>query len=91
MEQYEYKVDAIQATVTDADISKGVAGSVVAGQVELKLKELSKQGFEFYREFPVTVKVKEGCFGSVQKLFGQGGSKDPTFTIIVMVFRRPVV
>ncbi len=83
MEMFEYRVDAIQAAVTDSDIAKGVAGQKVGSQVELKLKELSKLGYEFYREFPVDVTIKKGCFGFNLKEAG-------SITIIVMVFRRPV-
>lgn len=81
MEQYDYRVDAIQAAVTESDIAKGVAGQKVGSQVELKLKELAKQGYEFYREFPVDVKVKKGCMGK---------GEETSITIIVMVFRRLV-
>jgi len=81
MERYEYKVDAIQASVAEGDIKKGEAGAKVGSQVEVKLIELSRQGFEFYREFAVPVKVSTGC-----------GSKKDNYevTIIVMVFRRTV-
>lgn len=81
MEMYEYKVDAIQSSVAEADIKKGVAGQKVGSQVEIKLGELARQGFEFYREFAVPVKVSTGC-----------GSKKEVYevTIIVMVFRRAV-
>lgn len=81
MEKYEYKVDAIQAAVSEGDIKKGVAGQKVGSQVEVKLGELSRQGYEFYREFPVPVKVATGC-----------GSKKTVYevTIIVMVFRRAI-
>jgi hypothetical protein len=83
MEMFEYRVDAIQAAVTEKDITKGVAGKKVAGQVEMKLKELSKEGYEFYREFPVDVKVQKGCMGVMSK-------GETNITIIVMVFRRSV-
>lgn len=80
MEKYEYKVDAVQAAVSSGDVSKGLAGDKVGSQVEIKLMELARQGYEFYREFSVPVTVSAGCF-----------NKDSyTITIIVMVFRREV-
>jgi hypothetical protein len=82
MEKYEYKVDAIQAAVAEGDIRKGVAGAKVGSQVELKLGELARQGYEFYREFAVPVKVARGCVSPSKNAY--------EITIIVMVFRRPV-
>ena len=79
--QYDYKVDSIVAGVTEGDLRKGQGGQKVAGQVEIKLNQLAKQGFEFYREFAVDVSVASGC----------GSKKESrTIQIIVMVFRREV-
>lgn len=79
--QYEYKVVSIQTTITQSDISKNQAGAKVAAQVEIKLQELSKAGWEFYGQYPVDVDVKSGCTGT----------KTTSATVLVLVFKRPVV
>ena len=83
MAEFEYRVDSIIAQVAEGDVKKGTAGSKVASQVEIKLNELSKQRYEFYREFPVNVDVATGCGG-------KKGKNDVSIQIIVMVFRRAV-
>lgn len=83
MEEYEYKVDSIQAAISEADLRKGAAGSKVASQVELKLRELSKQGYEYYSEFPVNVTIQRGCRG-------RKSDKDNEVQLIMMVFRRKI-
>ena len=83
MQVYTYKVTGIEANISKGDIDKGTAAQKVASQVEIKLDELANEGYEFYREFLVPVKVTSGCFGSKS-------DKDPSLQIIMMVFRKPV-
>ena len=82
MEKYEYKVDVLQAAVSEGDVTNGVAGKKVGSQVEIKLSELAAEGYEFYREFAVPVTIKPGC--------EFGGNKAYDVTFIVMVFRRQI-
>jgi len=83
MQVYTYKVSGIEANISKGDIDKGTAAQKVASQVEIKLDELASEGYEFYREFLVPVKVAKGCFGSKSK-------DDTEVHIIMMVFRKPV-
>jgi hypothetical protein len=79
MVKYEYKVDSIEAAVTPSDIAKKTAGSKISSQIELKLKELSGKGFEFYNQFPVNVEVKRGCFATILKPFQKRTSEMTRF------------
>ena len=81
MDQYEYKVVSVQAIVLEGDIARGIAGEKIGSQVEISLCDLAKQGYEYYREFAVPVKVATGCFS---KKIGR------ELTFVVMVFRRLV-
>ena len=89
MIKYEYKVDSIEAAITPADIAKKTAGSKISTQIELKLKELSGKGFEFYNQFPVNVEVKRGCFATILKLLNVDKTPDE-MTIYTLVFRREI-
>jgi hypothetical protein len=63
--KYEYKIDYIEANITDADVKKGVGGAKVTGQIEVKLGEWADQGYEFYRSEVIPLEVhKTGCFGN---------------------------
>lgn len=83
---YEYKIVTFETNITEGDVRKGQAGAKVAAQVELQLSTLSKQGWEFYSDFPVDVNIKKGC---LSRIFGGGDGPD-TATVIVLVFRREV-
>lgn len=84
MEKYEYKVDFLEATVAEKDIKKGLSGQKVATQVELKLGEYQKKGYEFYSQNVVAVQVAPGCLTMLR------GGKGFTVDIMIMVFRRVV-
>lgn len=89
MDKYEYRVDSIQAAITESDINKNVANQKVSAQVEMKLKELMQQGFEFHSQFPVTVKVNpSGCLTLIPGIGKLFAGPVAEVTIIVLVFRR---
>lgn len=78
---YDYRVTTINTAITQSDLSKGLAESKVAAQVEQTLKALNREGYEYYNTFPVGVQVRPGCLG--------GGVK--SLSMLVMVFRRAVM
>src|SRR5262249_32267326 len=43
--KYEYKVDYLEASVTDRDVKRGDAWQKTSAQVEVKLTEYNKQGW----------------------------------------------
>ncbi len=90
MTKYEYKVDSIDAAITPKDIQKGLAPSKITSQVELKLKELSGKGFEFYNQFPVEVAVKKGCFTKLIEALNPQNKISDKITIYTLVFRREI-
>ena len=61
---YEYRCVYIETAVSEGDIKSGVAGTKVASQVEIKLTELSEEGYDFYRNFHIPVDINKGCFGN---------------------------
>lgn len=82
---YEYKVDSLQAEITDRSVRDGTASKKVVAQIEVKLREWTDKGFEFYRSDVVEVGVKEtGCLG----LWKTGKSID--IQILVFFFRRQI-
>lgn len=82
--EYEYRVVSIKTGVTEKDFKKGVASSKIAAQVEIQIQNLAREGFEYYRSFPVNVAVKPGC---LKALFG---AKIETVEVGVMVFRKTI-
>src|SRR5262249_29711341 len=82
--KYEYKVDYLEASVTDRDVRKGDAWKKTTAQVEVKLTEWNKNGWEYYRSDVMHVDVKQtNCFGS------QTG-ESVTVNILIMIFRKEV-
>jgi len=79
MQKWEYKVESIEAQVSEGDIRQGLSGKKIATQVELKIMDLSEAGYDFYGQYPVEVNVSGGCFGN--KDMG-------SITVLVLVFRR---
>jgi hypothetical protein len=79
---YEYQVEVLEATVSKKDFKDGSVRRKVADHVQTKLTELGKDGFEFYREFPVAVRVQTGWFG-------RKSDGDYETHLIAVVFRRP--
>ena len=81
---WEYKIDYINAEVTDRDIKAGKAGQKVVSQAEIKLDEWAAQGFDFYRSEVIEVEVHQtGCFGK------QTGSST-RLNLVLFIFRREV-
>jgi hypothetical protein len=81
---YEYQVDYLEASVTDRDVKRGDAWKKTSAQVEVKLTEANKQGWEYYRSDVMHVEVKQtNCFGS------QTG-ESITVNILILIFRREV-
>jgi hypothetical protein len=82
--KYEYKVDYLEASVTDRDVRKGDAWKKTTGQVEVKLTEANKQGWEYYRSDVMHVDVKQtNCFGS------QTGEA-VAVNILILIFRKEI-
>jgi len=82
--RYEYKTDYIEATVTDKDVKKGIAGAKVTAQIETKLTEWGEQGFEFYRSDVVSVEVQE------TSCFGKPTGETINLSILIFIFRREI-
>jgi hypothetical protein len=81
---YEYKVNYIEAIVTDKDVSKGVAWSKLTAQTETKLTEMNELGWEFMRSEVIKVEIqKTGCFGSKS-------GESLNANVLIFVFRREV-
>ena len=81
---WEYKVDYINAEVTDKDVKAGTAGSKVTGQAEIKLGEWAQKGFEFHRSEVISVEVhKTSCFGNKT-------GESVHINLVLFVFRREV-
>ena len=81
---YEYKVDYIDAKVTDRDVDKGIAWSKITAQTETKLTERNEQGWEFYRSELISTDIaKTNCFGS------ETGEKTSA-RVLIFIFRRLV-
>ena len=87
--EYQYKVVNFTAECTTADVRKGVAGSVVASQLERILQEQARQNWELQGQYRFDVVIKPGCFDFILKLFGQGTS-DGNVRIEQLVFRKPI-
>jgi hypothetical protein len=82
--KYEYKVDYLEASVTDRDVRRGDAWQKTSAQVEVKLTEANKQGWEYYRSDVMHVDVKKtNCFGS------QTG-ESVTVNILILVYRKEI-
>tara|TARA_B100000676_G_C17928763_1_gene759642 strand:+ start:272 stop:532 length:261 start_codon:yes stop_codon:yes gene_type:complete len=77
---YEYRCVYIETAVSEGDFKDGVAGKKIASQVEIKLTELSEEGYDFYRTFNVPVDIKKGCFGNKEL--------PDNLDLNMMVFRR---
>ena len=77
---YEYRCVYIETAVSEGDIKDGAAGRKVASQVEIKLTELSEEGYDFYRNFHIPVDIKKGCFGNKEL--------PDSLNLNMMVFRR---
>ena len=84
MANYEYKVDYLEAKVTDKDVKQGTAWPKIAAQSETKLTEWNEQGWEFFRSEAISTTVQEtSCFGRPT------GDVEHT-NILIFVFRREV-
>ena len=82
--KYEYKIDYIEANITDADVKKGIGGAKVTGQVEAKLGEWADRGYEFYRSEVIPLEIHEtGCFG---KKTGETSS----LRMLMFIFRKEI-
>ena len=82
---FEYKVDYVEAEVTDKDVEKGVAWNKIVAQTETKLTSLNEDGWEFYRSEVIPFDVqKTNCFGSPT---GEKSSR----RLMIFIFRRDVV
>lgn len=82
--KYEYKIDYIEAQVTDKDVKKGLAGQKTTAQVETKLTDWNEKGWEFFRSEVIHVEVKE------TNCFGKPTGESFTVNIVMFVFRREV-
>jgi hypothetical protein len=81
---YEYKVDYIEAIVTDSDVTKGVAWSKITAQTETKLTEWNESGWEFLRSEIINAEIQEtSCFGNKT-------GKSQNRNVLIFVFRRDV-
>lgn len=81
---YEYKVDSLEAKVSEADLKKGQGGAKVVAQVETKLADWAKNGWQLHSQNFVNVTVAPGCFSRLT------GAKDFTVPIMILVFYRQV-
>ena len=91
MVNYEYKVTSFQLTINAADVLKGQADAKLSAQLEQQLALLSKQGWEFYSQLPVDVKVTKGCLATVPVIGGFfGGGLADEVTLMALIFRREV-
>ena len=82
--RYQYKIDYIEAKVTDKDVKQGIAGQKTTAQVETKLTEWGEKGWEFYRSEVVRVEVAQtNCFGSKT-------GESFTINIVMFVFRQEI-
>ena len=82
--KYEYKIDYLEATVTDKDVKKGIAGSKTTAQVETKLTEWNEKGWDYYRSDVLNVVVQ------MTNCFGKPTGESLTLNILMFVFRRDV-
>lgn len=82
--KYEYKIDYLEAVVTDKDVKKGIAGSKTTAQVETKLTEWNEKGWAYYRSDVLRVEVK------MTNCFGKPTGESMTINILMFVFRREV-
>ncbi len=82
--KYEYKIDYLEAIVTDKDARKGLIGPKTAAQVETKLTEWNEKGWEYYRSDVLRVEVK------ATSCFGKPTGESVTSNILMFVFRREV-
>jgi hypothetical protein len=82
--KHEFKIDYIEAVVTDKDVLKGIAGQKVTAQVETKLTEWGEQGWDYYRSEVIRIEVLQtNCFG------GKTG-KAHSLNLLMFVFRREI-
>lgn len=82
--RYQYKIDYIEAQVTDKDVKKGIAGSKTTAQVETKLTEWGEKGWEFFRSEVIHVDVK------ITNCFGKPTGESVTLNILMFVFRQEI-
>lgn len=82
--RYEYKIDYIEAVVTDKDVAKGIAGQKITAQVETKLTEWGELGWDYYRSEVIRVEVKQtNCFGGTT-------GKSYVINLLMFIFRREI-
>jgi len=80
--KYEYKVEYFNTNVSQADVDSGEAGNKVASQMELKMQEMSGNGFEYYGRTTSNVKIEAGCS------MGGNNNQPSNVTIPINVFRK---
>jgi hypothetical protein len=86
--QYEYSSGWITVSVTKAELDKGIAGQKVAAQVDAKITEMGRQGWEFYQQTPLTVTVK-GPSGCLEVLLRRNSAELFETNMFILIFRRP--
>ena len=80
--KYDYKVEYFNANASQSDIDSGEAGAKVASQMELKLQEMSDNGYEYYGRTTTNVDIEAGCG------FGNNQNQPSNVTIPINIFRK---
>lgn len=86
---YEFRVEWIDVKVTQRDVNQGIAGTKMVAQIESRLSEMDRGGWEFCNEIPFTAGIyaPSGCLAA---LTGNNNSRVGDFSGICLVFRKPL-
>ncbi len=87
--EYEFVSGWVQVNVTERDLENGNANAIIAGQITNKISEMARDGWEFYQNIPVTVRVlgSSGCFATLMR---RNNVQTGKYSVYILIFRRVV-
>lgn len=90
--EYEFISGWVNVTVTAADVKRGNASDIIAGQINNKVTEMAHDGWEFYQTVPIKVTVfTPGCLAYLWRLaciFLPFDNGEGDYSTYILVFRR---
>lgn len=85
--EYEFVSGWVQVSITERDLKKGIANDIIAGQINNKISEMARDGWEFYQNIPVGVNVL-GSSGCLATVLGRNNAEKGQYSVYILIFRR---